>query len=250
MGYSNYSLIQLIIFFFLFLFHYYSAEALCVARNFTYLEPSSSNAQDVPSPPQTQQELSANTPTADPPSKTPSSSPTLPTDAPKDSPRSLSLINQPMKAEVSASVDTSVKKICASTDYVDVCLSSLAPYLVPGKTDPVSVLESAIKATTEHAKQSMAEATKQAKAPNLPTRKANALSDCQYMFSDALDNLQSATEALPSRDMDTVKTMLSAVITDSETCEDDFTGVSPLADFDAKLRMLGSNCLAIASLIK
>lgn len=236
----NYSLIKLI--FFLILFNY-SAEAICVPRNSPITE--LSNTQE-PSPPQAEVTPAATTPIADPPSETTSSQARPPTN---DSPRS-NVINQPLKPDVSVSLDPSIKKICDSTDYSDICLTSLSPFLIPGKTDPVSVLESAIKATTQHAKQAMSHATKLASAPNLPTRKSNALSDCQYMFSDALDNLQSAMEALPSRDFGTVNSMLSAVITDSETCEDGFSGTSPLADFDATLRMMGSNCLAISSLIK
>ncbi|KAF3456347.1 hypothetical protein FNV43_RR00997 [Rhamnella rubrinervis] len=237
MDYSNYSLIKLI--FFLILFNY-SAEAICVPRN-----SKPSNTQ-VPSSSHTQ----VLTTIAEPPSETTFSTARPPTNSPRESPR-INLINQAMKPEVfSAALDPSVKKICDSTDYSDVCLASLSTFLIPGKTDPVSVLESAIKAATEHAKQAMSQAMKLASAPNLPTRKANALSDCQYMFSDALDNLQSAMEALPSRDLATVNSMLSAVITDSQTCEDGFSGVSPLADFDATLRMMGSNCLAIASLIQ
>ncbi|KAH7513468.1 hypothetical protein FEM48_Zijuj12G0203100 [Ziziphus jujuba var. spinosa] len=161
----------------------------------------------------------------------------------------INLFNQPTPKTEPTTVDPAVKKICDSTDYPTLCLASLTPFLIVGKTDPVSILELAIKASTQQAKLALEAATKLASAPNLPPRKASGLSDCQYMFNDALDNLESAMDAIPSKDYGTVNSMLSAVITDSETCEDGFTGQSPLAEFDDKLRMMGSNCLAISSLI-
>ncbi|KAL6190873.1 hypothetical protein ACLB2K_037267 [Fragaria x ananassa] len=78
-----------------------------------------------------------------------------------------------------------------------------------------------------------------------------AIMDCKDMYSDVLDGLQTATDAIAKKDMSTVKSMLTGVISDAVTCEDSFAGqISPLSDFDDKLRNMGNNCLAVASLIK
>ncbi|KAL5541960.1 hypothetical protein UlMin_009670 [Ulmus minor] len=144
--------------------------------------------------------------------------------------------------------DPALKKLCANTDYPSLCLSSLSQFL-KGKLNPYSALESSIKASTVQAKTAMAAATKLAKNPKTSKYAIAALKDCQDNYSDALDNLQAAMDALPSKDIGTANTMLSAVITDSETCEDSFEGDSLMVDYNDKLRKMTSNCLAIASLI-
>jgi|UniRef100_A0A2N9IQB4 pectinesterase inhibitor-like protein len=150
------------------------------------------------------------------------------------------------------SMDPSIKKICETTDNPDLCVSSIAPFL-SGKTDPISVLEMAINAATQHAKNAMAMASKLSAVPKATTDSANAplFEDCKEMYSDALDNLQSAMDAIPSRDIGTINSMLSAALTDFVTCEDGFSGeTSPLSPYDDKGTKMASNCLAIASLIK
>ena len=118
------------------------------------------------------------------------------------------------------------------------------------KTDAVSALNVAIKATTQHAKLAIAAASKLAAAPGASAGAVAALGDCKESYNDALDNLQSAMDALESKDIGTVNSMVSAVVTNSESCEDAFEGDSLLSDYDDKLRKMASNVLAIASLIK
>lgn len=78
-----------------------------------------------------------------------------------------------------------------------------------------------------------------------------AIMDCKDMYSDALDGLQSAMDAIPNKDVGTINSMLSGVISDAVACDDGFEGQkSPFGDYNDKLRKMGSNCLAIASLIK
>ncbi|CAL5346863.1 unnamed protein product [Camellia sinensis] len=143
-----------------------------------------------------------------------------------------------------------LSQICKSTDYVDLCISSIKP-LIHGKTDTVSVLEQAIKVAINNAKTAVAVATKISTIPNTPPDMKSIASDCKDSYEDALDNYQKALEALGIKDVGTMNSMLSAAITDSSDCDDRLSGnKSPLLDFDSKMKQMTSNCLAIVSLVK
>ncbi|KAJ9154597.1 hypothetical protein P3X46_027917 [Hevea brasiliensis] len=142
-----------------------------------------------------------------------------------------------------------LKKICDQTDYASLCLSSITPYF-NGKTDTVSVLQMAINATVQQTKLAISAAEKLATASNTPDETASTLSDCKQNYEDALDDLQSAQDAIPENDIGTINTMLSAAITEYGTCNDEFSGPNPMANYGDKLTKMNSNCLVIASLLK
>ncbi|KAM7256096.1 hypothetical protein ACFE04_011837 [Oxalis oulophora] len=149
-------------------------------------------------------------------------------------------------------IHTELKDICSKTDYVDLCLTSLSP-LYSGKTDPATILQSAIKVTDEATKWAMAEAEKMANAPGTDKFTVSRLNDCKESYEDALENFQTAIEAIPSMDIGTINSYLSAVVTDFMTCDEGFAEFhkEPLmASYNEKLSQMGSNCLAIASLVK
>lgn len=113
------------------------------------------------------------------------------------------------------------------------------------------MLEMVINACSMHAKLALAAVSKLSMGQNNARRTAMAVIDCKDMYSDALDGLQSALDAIPNKDVGTINSMLSGVISDAVTCDDGFEGQkSPFGDYNDKLRKMGSNCLAIASLIK
>ncbi|KAK9288788.1 hypothetical protein L1049_017252 [Liquidambar formosana] len=144
-----------------------------------------------------------------------------------------------------------IQKICDKTDNPSLCISSISPFLkgAGAKIDVHSVIEMAIKACSHHAKLAILAASKLARGSSDATT-VSSINDCKDFYSDALDNLQSARDAIASRDIGTINIMLSAAVTDFGTCEDGFAGESsPLAHFNEKLSKLASNCLAIASLI-
>ncbi|KAH7573481.1 hypothetical protein ACOSP7_007176 [Xanthoceras sorbifolium] len=144
-----------------------------------------------------------------------------------------------------------IKHICELTDFPTLCWPYISAFY-SGKSDATSVLEMAINATAQQIKLAHSAITNFASNPNLPSNKvAMLLDDCKEMYDDALDNLKSAMDAIPQRDISTVNIMLSAALTDFTTCDDEFTEEdSPVGDIDNKLNKLLSNCLAIASLIK
>ncbi|KAA8531230.1 hypothetical protein F0562_005856 [Nyssa sinensis] len=155
---------------------------------------------------------------------------------------------QIFKVPKTKSVDPALKKICDSTDYSALCISSITPYL-NGKTDTISVLEMAMKASTNQTKMAISKITKLVGSPATPPQTVSILNDCKDSYNDALENFQYAMGALPDRDIGTMNSMLSASITDYGDCEDAFAEqTSPLADYSEKLMHMVDNCLAIVSL--
>ncbi|XP_059626928.1 vegetative cell wall protein gp1 [Cornus florida] len=145
--------------------------------------------------------------------------------------------------------DEAIMNICHSTDYPLLCLSSIKPY-VNGRNDPLSVLEMAIKASVEHTKLALSALERLATTSRCPAPRS-ALDCCKDSYDDALENIYTALDAVPARDIGTVNTMLSAAITDLGDCEDEYSGMSSLLPIAAqKLDNMVSNCLAIVSLIK
>ncbi|KAF5738765.1 hypothetical protein HS088_TW13G01666 [Tripterygium wilfordii] len=153
----------------------------------------------------------------------------------------------------SANVNPLIKKLCASTDYSSLCVSSITQLLSGAKeatADAVAVLELVIKAASEHTKLAIAKAEKLLAAPTTPAKVVAMIKDCKDNYDDALDNYQSALDAIPARDIGTINSMLSAALTDYTTCDDGFEGLkSPVAEIDSLLSKMASNTLAIASLV-
>ncbi|KAF8401323.1 hypothetical protein HHK36_012257 [Tetracentron sinense] len=223
----------------------YSAEATCVPRNLTY-----HIRYTPPKSPQLRQPDSSWPPkTPPPPHSQPLVSPPLLSQTLSVSAASNPTIPPLLHFSV---VDPAIKKICDATDNPALCISAVVPHLT-GKVDPLAVLEMMIKACINKAQFAMALATRIAKSPTTPSAIASYLDACKDSYSDAMDNLQSATDAISTRDTGTMNSMLSAALTDFGTCEDGFAetpGVnSPMAEWDDMLSKLASNCLAIVSLL-
>ncbi|GAB4852569.1 hypothetical protein Ancab_016782 [Ancistrocladus abbreviatus] len=188
-----------------------------------------------------------------PPLKTPSSTDTAPDessppeiDAPAPEPDDTNTLTVKLGGKF---VHPDIKKICDSTDYTPVCLTSIKPFLNgESKADPASVLEMQIKAAMLAAKSAHSMAAQLSK---FSSTHAAALKDCEEMYGDALDNYQEALAAIPTGDTSTMNSMLSAALADYGTCDDGLSGVkSPMSAHNDKLHKMSSNCLAIVSLIK
>ncbi|KAF9604215.1 hypothetical protein IFM89_004921 [Coptis chinensis] len=146
-----------------------------------------------------------------------------------------------------------LKKVCDSTDYPLLCLSSVVPFLVPGKFDPVSIFQSEVKACVSHTNILMEKSKKIAADPATPPDTAKALTYCLENYDTLLSDLDKTIQALPGRDKGTMNTMLSAALTDLTTCQDTFkevtTAPSPLADLENMGNQLISNGLALLDLM-
>ncbi|XP_022851735.1 pectinesterase inhibitor 1-like [Olea europaea var. sylvestris] len=149
-------------------------------------------------------------------------------------------------------VDPKVMKICDSTDHPSLCLGTVVP-LLDDKTDQFSVLEVSVKACSELTKFALSMAKKISNMPGVPPQVASIIRDCKDNYDAVMSNFEKAINALPERDIGTLNTMLSAVITDVGDCEDELSSTattSPLSDYAEKLTNMTSNSLAIASLLQ
>ncbi|RRT60232.1 hypothetical protein B296_00016226 [Ensete ventricosum] len=146
-----------------------------------------------------------------------------------------------------------VSALCGHTDYPEVCASSILPLQhPPGFVGPAALLKLQLQACRAQAEKARAHIAALSGLTGTKARDASSLQDCDDNYDDVLDNLDEAAAALASKDKGTLKTMLSALITDFSTCDDGFTEmakVSPLAVIDDMLSKLASNCLAIAALV-
>ncbi|CAK9138906.1 unnamed protein product [Ilex paraguariensis] len=149
----------------------------------------------------------------------------------------------------STNIHPTIKKIADSTDFPDLFVSTVVP-LLKGKSDITSVLEVAMKVSTDLTNSALLAAKKAAEMPGTPPEMISILGDCSDSYDTAVYNFQHAMDALAAHDIGTMNTMLTAVLTDVGDCEDGFTGMSsPLSAYAEKVTKMTSNCLAIISLI-
>ncbi|KAL9239340.1 hypothetical protein vseg_013674 [Gypsophila vaccaria] len=81
----------------------------------------------------------------------------------------------------------------------------------------------------------------------------NALADCQEMYSNVPDDLETGREALRRNDFNTASIEVSGAITYADTCEDGFKErkeFSPLANENRDFMMLASIPLVLIDLVK
>ncbi|RLN30951.1 pectinesterase 3-like [Panicum miliaceum] len=149
-----------------------------------------------------------------------------------------------------------VRSLCLKTDYPDLCTSSLSrqpqPHLPGGKRlDGAGVLRLAMAAVRGRAAEAREAAAALASDPRTQPQALGPLRDCVASFDDLADSLDGAEEALAAGDRGTTGTMLDTVRTDVDTCDQGFEErreLNPvMAERDAELAKLASNCLAIAT---
>ncbi|XP_043710601.1 pectinesterase inhibitor 10-like [Telopea speciosissima] len=220
----------------------YSAEARNSAQQVDL--PYKLSTFSVSSPTQPPPNLAASS--ASPPSPPPKPEPTKPQQATPPTPP----VTNPSTNTV---VDPKINKICQATDYPDLCLSSLKPYLY-GKTDLITIMHDEIKTCKDRAIAASAAAQKKSQDPKNNIDTISVAKDCKHSFRDALANIQEAEDAMKVHDIGTVNSMLSAALTDIGDCDDEISHNREVQQLlsrpDVTLKDLTGNCLAIASLIK
>ncbi|KAK1390384.1 PMEI domain-containing protein [Heracleum sosnowskyi] len=139
-----------------------------------------------------------------------------------------------------------IKKICDATVYPDVCLTTLGRY--NGPSDMPTVLGIAIQAGTDLSKAAVDTADRLATQPGTPPGQTASLKDCKESYDDVLYSFQNAHDSLPAKDIRTMNTMLSAVVSNVGDCMDAFEGKdSPVSTFSDKLQKMASNCISMVS---
>lgn len=123
----------------------------------------------------------------------------------------------------------------------------MAPFLVGQASldDMMVVLQASIKVAVNETNALIELVTQyEARAP-YPAMLAS-LKGCKDDFNDALEDIQTAVDAISSGDYGTLTTYLSSAIDDYGQCDDEFTGINPLLNQNARLRHIVDNCLAFA----
>ncbi|BAT76928.1 U1 Pectin methylesterase [Vigna angularis] len=154
-----------------------------------------------------------------------------------------------------------VTATCKHTLHFQVCNSSLRSVPISGKTSDLRVLaEIALNLSTAYAAETLTcvhELQSNSSAAN-NIYVSRCLRDCEEEFSEAIENLQHSKEALANGDCDKVDTLISAAMSDAETCEDgfkdlqqieDYYSTSPLTERNCHFSELCSNALAITKLL-
>lgn len=120
-----------------------------------------------------------------------------------------------------------------------------------GGSSPSSVLQAEIQAAVNHTQKAIAKAKELAKDRSQDKSVLKCLEQCLSDYDSAIDDFNSASEAVDNIDFDTLRTMASAVIYDLSDCDDAFAGVqgaeSPLGEVDDLIHKLVDNCLDIAN---
>ncbi|CAL4891695.1 unnamed protein product [Urochloa decumbens] len=149
-----------------------------------------------------------------------------------------------------------VRSLCLKTDYPDLCMSSISkqppPPLAAGKRlEAAGVLRLAMGAVRAKAAEAKAKAAALAADPKTQPLARGPLHDCVESYDDIAYSLDQADKAIAAGDRDTTGTMLDTVRTDVDTCDQGFEDRAELtpvmAQYDAELAKLASNCLAIAT---
>ncbi|KAI8030580.1 Pectinesterase inhibitor 11 [Camellia lanceoleosa] len=130
-----------------------------------------------------------------------------------------------------------ISAACNTTTYPPLCFKTLSRYAVVVQTNPWKLSNAALNVTLKAAKSTSKLVSKLAQHNGLTPRDVAAIKTCVENIKSSIDELKQSIQAMgtvgSSSDklfqMDSVKTWMSAAITDETTCTDGFYGsiVSP-----------------------
>ncbi|KAF3439749.1 hypothetical protein FNV43_RR18027 [Rhamnella rubrinervis] len=149
-----------------------------------------------------------------------------------------------------------VSETCKQTLYSQVCESSL-------RSDPQSEISDlrglaaiALNLSIAHAVHTLSyinNLKSEAAGNETDFLISGCLSDCVEEYSDAIQNLQDSKQSLNDKSYDTMNSLVTAAMTDSDTCEDGFkelTGYeSPLTERNQYFSKLCGNLLLFSTLL-
>ncbi|KAL9463584.1 hypothetical protein AB3S75_001403 [Citrus x aurantiifolia] len=155
-----------------------------------------------------------------------------------------------------------LKSSCSSTRYPDLCFSAIAAVPEASKkvTSQKDVIEMSLNITTTAVEHNYFGIQKLLKRKNLTKREKVALHDCLETIDETLDELHKAVEDLEeypnkkslSQHADDLKTLMSAAMTNQETCLDGFSHDDAnkhvrdaLSDGQVHVEKMCSNALAM-----
>ncbi|KAK6941100.1 Pectinesterase inhibitor domain [Dillenia turbinata] len=167
-----------------------------------------------------------------------------PASAPAEAPTNAQVLSSAVR------IPADIKQLCDKTDYPDLCIETITPFLNSSDTDALAVLNMHINAAEQVFQSAMKLAKAIPKPAFMPTLIAGALDVCIEMYDEALYGLEEAKHAIENGDAGSMMSYLDGIGTDVETCDDAFSkgpgSSSPLKDIDGKINKIWSNMLAIA----
>ncbi|WJX43542.1 hypothetical protein P8452_30623 [Trifolium repens] len=124
-----------------------------------------------------------------------------------------------------------LKSQCNSTTYPNVCYKSLSPYTSKIKTNPLTLTKISIYLALKSAR-SASMTLKRLSSKKLTHAETLVIADCSENVEDTVDSLEESADGLVHLNgtttndekfkWDTIKTWMSAAITDEGTCTDEF----------------------------
>ncbi|XP_061361805.1 putative invertase inhibitor [Gastrolobium bilobum] len=157
-------------------------------------------------------------------------------------------------------VEDFVTATCKHTLHFQTCVSSLRSVPSSKTSHLKGLAEIALNLSTTYATKTLSyvyELKSSAASGTNNNYTSSCLSDCVEEYSEAIENLKDSAEALANGEYDTVDTLVSAAMSDAETCEDGFKDMlsddnasnSPLTERNCYFSELCSNALAITKLL-
>ncbi|PPR87510.1 hypothetical protein GOBAR_AA33181 [Gossypium barbadense] len=137
----------------------------------------------------------------------------------------------------------SLKAVCEVTQYPSSCFSSISSVASSNATDPEILFKLSLKVVIDELS-GLSQYPKKLQAETNNTQVKHALDVCGTVFDDALDRLNDSATSLEVGDgesllsdskIDDLKTWLSTVITDQETCLDALEELNTTKNFNATL---------------
>ncbi|KAK7258239.1 hypothetical protein RIF29_32802 [Crotalaria pallida] len=136
---------------------------------------------------------------------------------------------------------------CNSTTYPSYCYKSLSPYASTIKTNTLILTKTSVKVALKLAKSASSTLKKLSKAKgNLTHAETEVIADCKDNVGDTVELLQQSADGLKNLNgvstneerfqWDTVKTYMSAAITDEGTCLDEFDELKVRASLQKKIK--------------
>ncbi|OIV99695.1 hypothetical protein TanjilG_17505 [Lupinus angustifolius] len=140
-----------------------------------------------------------------------------------------------------------IKVKCNSTTYPSYCYKSLSPYASTIKTNTLTLTKLSIHVALKAAKNVSLTLKKLSKAKgNLSHAETELIADCKENIGDSVDLLQQSADGLKDLngtstyeerfEWDTIKTWMSASITDVGTCSDEFDELKVRASIQKKIK--------------
>lgn len=150
-----------------------------------------------------------------------------------------------------------VSAACSHTLYFDICVASLRSDPRTNTTvDLAGLAAIVLDQSIAHGERTLSVIVDSLRANGSSTNNHSVLrclSDCEEEYYDAVESLRESAQAMKEREFDTVNLLVSAAMTDSDTCEDGLKEMaihdSPLSERNERFFKLCSNFLAISRLL-